>query len=130
MSTGNLNRLARLVEQLHDQYASLDEFVEQITSQSSVATTDHIAQINGFLDQIKQTESELAPLREAHLATAQSFPQEIQAFVDRTVERVVTLIPRIATLEQAAVKAREQLAPVIHTSIRALDMQNAYGRNA
>lgn len=129
MSNNRLQQYHVLVQQMLDQYRIVEQNVNRVSSElETTSATDALEPIKQLLDQVKQTESELKPIRDSLQADGATVPPETKALVDDTVKIVTTLIPRIGAMEQKAVESRERLAPVIREGVRAVKMKSAYAK--
>lgn len=131
MKTNDIEQYRKLVFQLRDQYKVVLEKVDAIFArQEPTANTETLRVIQNLLVDVKHTESKLEPLRAQLQASGNTTPVDVREVVDQTVGMVSKLIPRMGQLEQAAVESRERMAPEIHASVRAVQMQSAYSRRA
>ena len=129
MSNRNLEQFHFLVQQLLNQYKIVEQTVDQIYSrQRGSSSAETLESINRLLVHVKQTESEIQPIRDSLQAENQTIPESTREVIDRTVQIVTTLIPRIGALEKELIESREKLAPVIREGVRAAKMQSAYSK--
>lgn len=118
-----------LATQLHGQYKAVEKAIREVDDRKfSTPDVDLLTRINSLLDPIKHTESELAPIRDQMQSNGMSTPDDMKAVIDETVSIVSSLLPKIGELENKAKEARQNLAPKIGESVRAMRMQSAYGR--
>jgi hypothetical protein len=129
MSKSNLEQFHVLALQLQNQYKVVERNVDQIYANKDVAaTTETLESIRALLLEVKQTEHQIQPLRDSLQAEGESMPEATQKIIDRTVQIVTTLIPRIGALEKEAIDSKEKLAPVIREGVRAVKMKSAYSK--
>ena len=130
MTTQQLAQKFRdLTTQLHGQYQIVENAIREIDDgKFSTPDIDLLTRINSLLDPIKQTESDLAPIRDQMQSNGMSTPEDMSKVIDETVAVVSYLLPKIGELENKAKEARQNLAPKIGESVRAMRMQSAYGR--
>lgn len=129
MSKNKLDQFHSLVQRMLDQYLIVQRAVDYIyATKDSVSTTDTLESIRNLLMDVKQTETEIQPVRDSLQAENAQIPPATQELVDQTVQIVTTLIPRIGALEKDAVEAKENLAPAIRESVRAAQMKSAYAK--
>ena len=129
MSQSNLDQFHRLVQQLFSQYTLAQQAVDHVyANQETASNNETLDSIRQLLTHVKQTEAEIAPLRDSLQSQNIAVPAATQTVVDDTIKIVTTLIPRIGALEKSAVDARERLAPVIHEGVRAASMKSAYAK--
>lgn len=116
-------------KQLLDNYQMVEDVVRKIDGkQQSSLDVDQLTQINELMKPVKQTESILGPIRDSMKAKGLSTPDDVKPLIDKTVEIVGYLLPKIGELEKVARESRQNLAPSIGESVRAMKMQSAYGR--
>lgn len=123
MSKAIESELLRYSCQLRDEYATLNRIIGQMETDGSAA----VEPISEQMQKIKDTESELAPIRESYMKSRDHASTDIQAVTDETIELVKSLMPKLANMEKASVESLRRLFPKIQGSVRAVQMQNAYG---
>ena len=123
MSKAIESELLRYSCLLRDEYATLNRIIGQMESDGSPS----VEPIREQMQKIKDTESELAPIREAYMKSRDHASADIQAVTDETIELVKSLMPKLANMEKASVESLRRLFPKIQGSVRAVQMQNAYG---
>ncbi|TWU02159.1 hypothetical protein [Stieleria varia] len=123
MSTQIDDALIELTCQLRNQYQELNEIVDQMLQESHFTVDQLSERIKG----IKELESRLAPLRDDFRASNSVAPSVIRDPTDETIELVKNLLPKLAQLEKSTVEAANRLFPKIQESVRAVQMQRAYG---
>ena len=131
MSTDKNDEFRDLTIQLRDQYRKVSSTVAALCSEESTAAkTEDLQKINDLLMEVKTTEFRLKPIRELLQTAGESISPDLKPAIDETIQIVLGLIPRIADLEKAAIKSRNELSPQIRASVRAIQMQNAYTRGS
>lgn len=129
MSNSKIEQFHVLAQQLYDQYKVVEQTVDKICDKAeTAAASDTLELIQHLLVRVKQTETQLKPIRDSLLASGETLPADTKKIVEDTVQVVTTLIPRIGALEKDAVESREKLAPVIHEGVRAAKMITAYSK--
>ncbi|QDT11876.1 hypothetical protein [Planctomycetes bacterium K23_9] len=116
-------QLHKLTLQLLQQYKLLDQVVDALNE----GPAESIDDINEQMLAIKETEKSLLPLREVFRQTNDSLPDELRNPTDETIELVKGLMPKLAQLEKTTLESANRLFPKIQESVRAVQMQNAYG---
>lgn len=130
MSNDNSSQFAIWVNQHLEQYRVVDRLIQQVHDRTPPsASTEELEHINQLLNEIKSTEANLKPLRNAMEAAGESPTPELKKSIDETIQLVMGLIPKIGELEKLAVESRDKLAPQIRASAKAVQMKNAYGRS-
>ena len=130
MTENELEQQFRMfTKQLLDNYQMVEDVVRHIDNkQKSTLDVDQLTQINDLMKPVKETESMLGPIRDSMKAKGLSTPDDVKPVIDKTVEIVGYLLPKIGELEKVARESRQNLAPSIGESVRAMKMQSAYGR--
>ena len=130
MTKNELEQQFRLLtRQLLENYQSVENVVRMIDrKQPASLDVEQLTHINELMKPVKQTESALGPIRESMQSMGISTPDDVKPLIDKTLEIVGYLLPRIGELESAARESRQKLAPSIGASVRAMKMQSAYGR--
>ncbi|MGB7346353.1 MAG: hypothetical protein WBD20_19195 [Pirellulaceae bacterium] len=123
MSNNENGQLLFLTNQLFQQYQALEGIVDALNL-SPESTVDGITV---QMKAIKETEQALRPLREEFRRTTDTLPVELQVPTDQTIELVKSLMPKLAQLEKTTLESANRLFPQIQESVRAVQMQNAYG---
>jgi len=119
----SLDPLLSLTNTLLQQYQSLNATVDSLND----GPVDSVDEISVQIAAIKKTEEQLLPLREAFRETHPTLPSELKIPTDQTIELVKGLMPKLAQLEKATLESANRLYPKIQESVRAVQMQNAYG---
>ena len=125
MSSNRLAKFHELSVKLRQEYESVEQRVDALFCDVT-STTDALEKINSLLDQVKLIESQVQPIRESLNESGESLPAETRLVVDETIQMVSRILPKVGELTQAAVEAKEKLAPKIHAGVQALKMQSAY----
>lgn len=130
MKTHSLQQqFSDLATELHQHYQTVQAAIEQIDAKQIAApSVELLSQINALLTPVKETESRLAPVRDQLIAAGESTPADVKPIIEQTVQIVSYLLPKIGELEKSAQQSRDNLAPKIGESVRAMRMQSAYSR--
>ena len=123
MSDIEYAKFAKLSLQLLEQYRALDAVIDD----SAAEIQDSVVTIGEHMNRIKATEAELLPLRNAIVADKVQIGGELQQITDQTIAIVQGLMPKLAQIEKATADAAKRLMPQVQESVRAVQMQRAYG---
>ncbi len=115
--------LGSLMDQLLQQYQSLDATIDTLGQSESPSMDD----VTSKIAEIKQIEQSLAPIREQYRSEFETLSDDLRRVTDQTIELVTGLMPKLAQLEKATVESANRLFPKIQESVRAVQMQSAYG---
>jgi predicted nucleic acid-binding Zn-ribbon protein len=111
------------MDQLLQQYQSLDATIDTLGQSESPSMDD----VTSKIAEIKQIEQSLAPIREQYRSEFETLSDDLRRVTDQTIELVTGLMPKLAQLEKATVESANRLFPKIQESVRAVQMQSAYG---
>ena len=123
MSSTKHDPLVLLTLRLQEQYQTLDRLVDSMNQSSDVSIEPMSEQVKA----IKETEDQLRPLREMFRASGHELPPELNKPNNETIELLKGLMPKLAQLEKSTLESTQRLFPKIQQSVRAVQMQNAYG---
>jgi DNA repair exonuclease SbcCD ATPase subunit len=123
MSNNIAESLGSLMNQLLQQYQSLDATIDVMVKTESTSMEG----VTSRIAEIKRTEQSLAPLREQYRREFETLSDDLRRVTDQTIELVTGLMPKLAQLEKATVESANRLFPKIQESVRAVQMQSAYG---
>ena len=110
------------------------ELAEGVVSQIESAETAFSGQVSLFdklgaiLQEIKSVEAELSESKALAESMGVTLAKSIHDDVDKTIQIVLRLIPRLVALESTAKQYREAIGPEIQQGVRAMEMQAAYTR--
>ena len=125
----NLNsKIESLATNLLSMYEAVEAIVGQIESSES-AFSDQVNmfdKLGASLQEIKIVEGNLSESKERADSDGVVLTQSIHDCVEKTVQIVRRLIPRLAALETTAKQFREAMGPEIVKGVRAIEMQTAY----
>ncbi len=115
--------LMELTVQLRDRYQELNELVDTMIQSSDFS----VDRLGGRMNDIRELEESLAPLRETFRQANETVPAALREPTGETIELVKGLLPKLAQLEKSTMEAADRLFPKIQASVRAVQMQRAYG---
>lgn len=126
MSNDSDQNMLELAARLRDQYRDLSKVVER-----KVECGDHsIEEISELIEQIRDTENHLRPLREDFRDGQRVASDELREVTDETISLMQSIMPKLGELEKATLESAKRLYPEIQQSVRVVQMQKAYGASS
>ena len=125
----NLNsQILALSTSLLSKYEMAEGIVGQIESSETVFSGQArlFDELGAIMQEIKSIEARLSESKALADSSGVVLAKPIQDCIDKTVQIVLRLIPRLAALESTAKQYREAYGPEIHRGVRAIEMQAAY----
>jgi hypothetical protein len=126
MLATDLDALTEHSSRLQQQYAELDAIVDALVRHGG----QDMDAINVRITAIKQTEELLRPLRDHFCQSKESMPAAVQESTQATIDIIKGLMPKLAQLEKDTAAAAQRLYPKVQQSVRAVQMQTAYGNES
>jgi recombinational DNA repair ATPase RecF len=134
-SAGTASPEAALVQHLQrmlQQYQQLNQLADRMLEKQRAGATleDELQVLDSAKQNLAPLETELVALRADYLAGIRQPTDHIQRLTHETAACLKEVIEKIAILEQATKLAHQKLAPVINQSLRAAQMNQAYGNQS
>ena len=124
------SKIKELVCELLTKYEQVDKQLAGIeTPSSEVERVQAMSQINLSMNETKNIEQQLGPMRMQFDASGGKLSEQTIQLFETAKSVVAGLIVRIKNLENEAFLKRESLTPQIRSGARANQMQKAYFAN-
>ncbi|MEQ1903446.1 MAG: hypothetical protein ABL888_04615 [Pirellulaceae bacterium] len=133
MDNDDLERqILAILQLMMNKYRQMESLIDRLGEFES--TPDKLDEINRLvkieLDSIAKLEKETSGIKKQYRNTRPHASEQVKQITQQLAGLIERVLMKISLFEQQIQRSRDLLAPQIHQGVRAVQMQDAYRKNA